>query len=265
MVAEANGHENADARLQIHNPSSLEPRNRIGEIVAIAILREIVLADPTSGTFLPSEKNLAALYDVGRSAIREALSLLATTGVVRSLHGRGTLIQDESGWNVLSPLVVTALEGTDRERKLNADLFDVRVILEDHAAVFAAREATTTERAGLVALAENLEHLALDPNVTTRELLNSDQAFHDVVATISGNAVLRQIIREVHVHSAMAWDNLEMDKDEHVRIAARHMAVAVAISEGNVEATRLAVADHMESVREEQTTKGSIAGSSSSD
>jgi DNA-binding FadR family transcriptional regulator len=96
-------------------------------------------------------------------------------------------------------------------------------------------------------------------------LLNSDQEFHDVVATISGNAVLRQIIREVHVHSAMAWDNLEMDKDEHVRIAARHMAVAVAISEGNVEATRLAVADHMESVREEQTTKGSDAGSSSPD
>jgi DNA-binding FadR family transcriptional regulator len=232
--------------------SILVSRSRIGDQVAAAILHDVVVSDATAETFLPPEKDLAHHYGVGRSAIREALSLLVTANVVQILHGKGTVIEPESQWDVLSPLVMKTLEETGHSKKLNADLFEVRRILEDYAAGFAATKATTAERQALTAKANQLVREASDPLVSTLEFLATDREFHDLLATISGNVALRQIIREMHVHLATAWTDLSLSGDERSNVAQQHVSIASAILSGDVEATRLAMTMHMNNVEDER-------------
>jgi GntR family transcriptional regulator len=44
------------------------------------------------GFRLPSEAELAELYEVARPTVRQALSLLRDRGLVVTLHGRGSLV-----------------------------------------------------------------------------------------------------------------------------------------------------------------------------
>jgi hypothetical protein len=78
-------------------------RVRLGEEVAALTLRAIALSDFPPGTFLPKEAELSALRNVSRAVVREGLQLLAPMGVVKALHGRGTVVLPEDDWNVLSP------------------------------------------------------------------------------------------------------------------------------------------------------------------
>ncbi len=50
------------------------------------------LAARTSGSPLPSERQLAAQLDAGRTTIRLILMKLATEGMIRSEHGRGYFV-----------------------------------------------------------------------------------------------------------------------------------------------------------------------------
>jgi DNA-binding FadR family transcriptional regulator len=230
-------------------------RSRIGDQVALTILHEIIASGSSAETFLPPEKDLARLLGVGRSAIREALSLLTTAHVVRILHGKGTMIESESQWDVLSPLVTRTLEESGRSAKLNSDLFEVRRILECHAAEIAATLSTAAEREALTSKADQLMEEAVERRVSTLDFLVTDREFHDVLATISGNVALRQIIRQVHVHLATAWTEVDLDMDDRAKVAKQHVEIAKAISSGDVSCARSAMTAHMNYVEEEQRSE----------
>ena len=247
---------NKASTLQSRRPTPLEPKSRIGEDVAAALMRELVASNAPAGTFLPPEKDLAAKYQVGRWAIREALSLLANTGVVKVHHGRGTTVERESNWNVLSPLVMSALEESDHYAKVTDDLFEVRAVLEDYAARVAAARATAAEREALSSKARAIVAIAENPALDTGAFLEADRDFHDFLATISGNSALRQIIREVHVHSPSTWTDVELEREDRLRSAYGHARIASAIERGDIEEARAAMAAHMDRVRTEQKLGG---------
>ena len=54
--------------------------------------RRIGRGDYPRGTFLPSEKQLAAIYNVSVSTIRKALTELSQRGFVKTINGKGTMI-----------------------------------------------------------------------------------------------------------------------------------------------------------------------------
>lgn len=245
-------HGDGVPRFRSRRATPLEPRVRIGEDVAAAILRELVLTNAPAKSFLPPEKYLAAQFQVGRWAIREALSLLANTGVVKVHHGRGTTVERESNWNVLSPLVMTALKDSDRGAKVIADLLEVRCVLEDHAAKVAAERATPAEREALSSKASSLVSIAKDPTSTTRDFLEADRDFHDFLATISGNSALRQIIREVHTYSPSTWSGVELEREDRLRSALGHEQIALAIERGDTKGAQEKMSEHMNRVRREQ-------------
>ena len=244
--------------LQSRRPTPLEPKSRIGEDVAAALLRGLVASNAPAGAFLPPEKDLALQFQVGRWAIREALSLLANTGVVKVHHGRGTTVERESNWNVLSPMVMDALKESDRYAKVTDDLFEVRTVLEDYAARVAAERATAAEREALASKAKAVVAIAENPALDTRAFLEADRDFHDFLATISGNSALRQIIREVHVHSPSTWSDVELEREDRRRSAQGHARIARTIERGDTKEARAAMAAHMERVRTEQQLGSSL-------
>jgi DNA-binding GntR family transcriptional regulator len=141
-------------------------------------LRVAILA----GKFKPDarlyETKIATELGVSRTPVREALAMLEAEELVVSVPNRGTLVRR-----------VTAEEVRET--------YDVRVVVEGHAARLAAQH--ITER-GLIRLRKlNAEMERVVNGSTSEELeirkvteLNAD--FHCVVAAVAGNRVLERTV-----------------------------------------------------------------------
>lgn len=102
--------------------------------VAAAIERRIRDGDLAPGDRLPSERDISTRFDVSRSVVREAIGRLASLGLVRSVHGSGTLVEAPSGRLV----TVRYRQLLGRGSICLQDLADVRLPLETAIAAGAA-------------------------------------------------------------------------------------------------------------------------------
>jgi DNA-binding FadR family transcriptional regulator len=226
---------------------------RLGEQVASLVLHQVAGGQAAPGTFLPPEAELAELYGVSRSAVREALQLLASVGVVSVLHGKGTVVRPESDWDVLSSIVMKALEAVGRGEQLRRDLFDVRRILECAAAEMAAKTATDAQRKAIAAKAAVLVAEAADSETPLSQFLETDRDFHDLLAQIGGNLALRQIIRQVHVYVSASWTSVLLGQSERQEVAQQHKKISDSIVAGEAGRARAAMAAHIDYAEREQT------------
>src|SRR5262245_42961065 len=67
-----------------------------GTNVASRIEEAILSGELAPGDYMPSELEISAQMDVSRSVVREALGRLASLGLVRSVHGSGTRVEEPS-------------------------------------------------------------------------------------------------------------------------------------------------------------------------
>lgn len=137
------------------------------------------------GDLIPSEKALAARFQVGRSTIREAVKSLAVLGVLEARAGGGSYVRAPTSellsgafrWGVLLS-----------ERNLD-DFVDVRALIE----VECTRRAAEHRSASLLGrLAASLERMAVcqaDHDAFTE----SDARFHLAIADAAGNPIFGTI------------------------------------------------------------------------
>jgi GntR family transcriptional regulator, transcriptional repressor for pyruvate dehydrogenase complex len=148
----------------------------VGERLAALIL---------DGTFkpgdrLPPEHELMRRFHVGRSSVREAVRGLVMVGVLDARPGRGTVVlspvQNRLGADLHAALGASALQ----------DLFEVRLLLEEHAIGRAARVATEEELDEIDRLAAAVEARV----AAGQSYFDANTAFHLAIAKASHNKVL---------------------------------------------------------------------------
>lgn len=143
--------------------------------------------DIASGKFKPGEKipaepELMKLYHVGRSTIREAIKILAISGIVKVQQGSGTFVH-------------TGSPGASIEQRLRRADFDeinvVRALLEKEMVKLAIRNHTDEQ---LAEVEENLlkRKLAIQSEMP-QKCADADIAFHMAIANASGNMVLADL------------------------------------------------------------------------
>src|SRR5450755_4904604 len=64
------------------------------EQIAVQIEKRILDGDLRNGDRLPTERELAEQFQVSRTAVREAMKILAQKGLVDMRPGRGTIVID---------------------------------------------------------------------------------------------------------------------------------------------------------------------------
>ena len=139
------------------------------------------------GDRLPNEFELAEMFEVGRSTIREAVKGLVTKGVLQVRRGAGTYVQS------LTPVEDDPLGLTAKlhdKFKLALDLFDVRLILEPEIAAKAAVYATDEDIETLKRLCKETEELYL----ADKDHMPKDIEFHTWIARCSKNQVMESLI-----------------------------------------------------------------------
>ena len=225
-------------------------QTRLYEQIAAQIRRQIVTGEVLPGHQLPTERDLAAQFQVSRTVVREALKSLTQERLIEVRPGRGTFVVDQSSEAVRDSL--RTLVAIDHTNKF-ADVIEIREILEPHIAALAAERATDKQRQELTALAREMQSSYSDLDA----FLEADHRFHMLLATASGNGVIpvligsiveliqehRRILRRHHLA-------LPLTEDNGARLAlVRHLEIIDAVLARDAPSARAAMVRHLAEVR----------------
>ena len=95
--------------MQRYSPSQRKAplrRRSLPEQVVDELGQRIVRGDFSRSGGLPTEPELSAEFGISRNAIREAIKVLASKGLLEVRPKTGTRIRTREDWNVLDPDVV---------------------------------------------------------------------------------------------------------------------------------------------------------------
>jgi DNA-binding GntR family transcriptional regulator len=170
------------------------------------------------------EDGLGSELEIGRTPVREAIKRLALENLVTVFPRRGTFA---------SEINITDL----------ADISDVRVQLEGHAAYRAAQRISDAQR---LQLDELLDELADSQGSDDLEaLMTLDAAVHRFVHHCAGNPYLEETLGRYFNLSLRIW-HLVIDRLPHLFTRVHeHDDLLRAISDGDAERSREIIAEHI--------------------
>lgn len=159
-------------------------RKKTSELVLEELKKMIKAGEFPANSKLPSEMELAKLFDVSRAPIREALSVLAASGVIESRQGGRSWVKDT---DLAKKLESVQFEMIGMEEVL--DLLEMRTIIESEAAFLAAQRHT---HADLKDLANSLEVFSLTVKDSHTVGFEADYDFHRIIVRSACNPFLTQ-------------------------------------------------------------------------
>jgi GntR family transcriptional repressor for pyruvate dehydrogenase complex len=189
------------------------------------------------GDRMPSERQLAEAFGVGRSAMREGLKALTFLGLLEVRHGDGTYLKRAD--SALLPRVVEW--GLLLGERRTLDLVEARQKIEAVIAGLAAERRSAADLVELRRLLDRLRRLQDDP----AGFVEADVAFHLRLAEAADNTALRDILSGIQallrawIGRVIAAGNVDISYQEHVPIFS-------AVERGDAAAATSAMAAHME-------------------
>lgn len=210
-------------------------RKLLGEQIEEQILNYILEKPLEVGDKLPNEFELAELFQVGRSTIREAVKGLVTKGVLEVRRGAGTYVSSTSTIED-DPLGLAKLHD---KYQLALELFDVRLILEPEIAAKAAEYATEEDIIQLTRLCDETEQLYL----SGQNHMTKDIEFHTCIAKCSKNRVVESLIPIIN-SAITTFANLT-HRTLRTETISTHRAVTEAIADHDSTGARCAMVMHL--------------------
>lgn len=162
-------------------------KERLSVMVTDAIKEIIRTEQLKSGDRLYSEKELVKKLEVSRSSIREALRMLEVSGVVKVYQGKGVFISDAK--DSAHPVKEWVVENADALR----EHFEVRLLIEPHAAAVACKKAEQKDIDALKNLYDAFVHAVEQGDVM--QAIAHDSAFHLAVAKATKNRTLAVLMK----------------------------------------------------------------------
>ncbi|QQK75029.1 FadR family transcriptional regulator [Salicibibacter cibarius] len=220
---------------------------KIYEIVADDIKGRIDNGELQPGDRLDSVERLARQFNVGRSAVREALSALKAIGLVDIKHGEGTFIKSANRLSL--KLSVSALLSMRPEEI--SELLEVRKIVEVGAAGSAAYR---REEHQLPVIEEALQQMAV-PISDGKLGEEADWQFHLAIARATQNNMLVDLLeniakktKQTMLETRRIW--LFSEKVSAERLYEQHVCIYEAIKAKDAVLAQQRMREHLESVEQ---------------
>ncbi|MBS4206028.1 FadR/GntR family transcriptional regulator [Lederbergia citrea] len=218
---------------------------KLYEEVAEAIHESIRSGQLKPGDRLDSVEQLAENFQVGRSAIREALSALRAMGLVEMKQGEGTYIKEFSSDQIAFPLSTAILMNkTDV-----ANLLEVRKIIETGTVASASKNRTDENLKAMEAALEEMK--TANGNKELGE--KADLEFHLAIAEASQNQLLSSLLNHVSLlmqetmkETRKLWLYSKQTTTE--KLYDEHKKIYEAISYGDENRARKSMLEHLENV-----------------
>lgn len=208
--------------------------------MAEQLRRHIGLGVVAAGQVLPSERELASMFGVGRATIQAAIRLLAAHGLVESRRGRGggTFViepaRDEASHQRV--LLELKLARVDVEEAL---LY--RRVIEEGSVRLACKNATKSDIKKLDAFRAQMEEAQSD-----LQFHRYDNEFHIQLGQAAGSKLLREAAERSRLELNSAILALPETDVWHERINREHDAIVRAIEAHDQRAAARRMSRHLD-------------------
>ena len=190
-----------------------------------------------SGDQLPVERELAEVFRVSRSSVREALRSLESQGFIESRQGDGTYIASQPIESLLSPLASVIL--TEKDDQM--ELFEMRRMIEPDLAYLAAERATEEE---IEMMAEVLD-LQEEQIARGESAKDVDKNFHYIMARAAKNKALLRITDNIIDLLAESREQYLQVEGRPQKSILRHRKVLEAIRARDPERAEKCMLEHL--------------------
>jgi GntR family transcriptional repressor for pyruvate dehydrogenase complex len=220
-------------------------KTKISEDIFIQLKDMIKDGTYKPGDKLPTESELTEMFGVSRTPVREALSVLEASGMIKSRHGGGSVVQAVS---VVSLMEESILEVVEIDEVLQ--LLEVRIILESEAAALAAAR---RQQADIVVIEAALEEIRRA--ISAEETIGHEQDifFHRSILEAAHNPILQKTMEGI---GNLYYNSVRFSLNKNVglyekrrRVFHEHEQIAAAIRDGNSDAARKATVEHLSNAR----------------
>jgi len=154
--------------------------------VAREIARKILSAQLTQNEIIPGEKLLCEQFNVSRTALREAIKLLTSKGLLESKPKVGTRVTTREQWNFLDAQLLSWVNDLGDNEAVFKEFITLRRAIEPAAAALTAINATAEQRILLTQTFEEMEHVA--HHFDAARWVEVDVQFHRLIFLSTGNS-----------------------------------------------------------------------------
>ncbi|MFN7927985.1 MAG: FadR/GntR family transcriptional regulator [Blastocatellia bacterium] len=193
------------------------------------------------GHRLPAERELAEMFGVSRSSLRQALKVLEIMGVISQRVGDGTYLNTAAPTILAEPLeFLVLLDGISFH-----ELMEARLIVEPELAARAALRATAEDLTELQQALADMEAYRDDHT----HFIAYDVLFHQTIFRVAGNRVCSLMFTVVH-QSLEKFISLTSQVVTPEHTLQFHKRIYAAIKRKNAEEARRRMAEHLEDAQD---------------
>jgi len=205
--------------------------------VAREIGLQIIEGELPPGAVLPNEADFGMQLGVSRTALREAVKVLAAKGLLEVRRKTGTRVRPRHDWNALDPDVLNWLFSGKGFALGMPDLLELRLIIEPSGARLAAQRATD-ENLTEIENALGAMETAIEDSATSVE---ADLHFHLAVLDATHNAFMRPFGALIQEALRASFKLTNRDRPAFERSLRRHRDVFEAIRRRDPEGAEAAM------------------------
>lgn len=156
-------------------------------LIASDLARKILAGHLKVGDVLPSEAELCVSFGVSRTALREALKLLSSKGLLESRPKIGTRVRDRPHWNILDVQLLEWMNGIEATEEMYHQFLEFRRVIEPQATRLAAVNASKEQRIELSRLYREMSAISATKPFDQSRWLEIDTAFHRLIFLSTDN------------------------------------------------------------------------------
>lgn len=218
-------------------------KKRIYQEIIDQVKAAIVSGKIQPGDKLPSERTLAEKFQVSRTTIKEAMTVMEAMGLIEIRTGVGTFLREvNSGMSTILDDIFVDNETFIRE------LVEFRQAVEVDSAYYAAIRGTDEDKKILWKKFEEMEQAVSQQKLSTR----SDYSFHMQIAYMSGNTLFMKAMEQIsdHLFKIVTKNSINTlaGAGNPASVLEEHRAIFKAIQNGDGMTARKAMRHHLDSV-----------------
>ncbi len=211
--------------------------SNLTEHVTKTLGRSIVSGEYEPGAVVQIHE-LCTTFDASRTVIREAVKALTAKGMVTSRASLGSIVLEETEWNLSDPDVLAwFLHRKGSRLQLIREFNDFRIAIEPTAAALAAARGDAESISAIHAALERMRAAERGED----DSLDSDVEFHVAILEASGNRFFFNMRHTIDVALRISIQVTNRQKSVAVASAADHAKVADAIGAGDEAGARQAM------------------------
>ncbi|KEY56623.1 FadR/GntR family transcriptional regulator [Serratia sp. DD3] len=203
-------------------------QRNLSYLLAEKLGRKILAGEYQAGSILPGEMELGEKFGVSRTAVREAVKILAAKGMLLPRPRIGTRVMPQNQWNFLDQDLLTWWMTKENFDQIMQHFLILRASLEPQACSLAATQATPHQKTQLTLLMAEMK--ALHINFDRDHWIDIDTRYHQLIYQASDNPFL---ISFANLFSSVYRNYFQAITDNEVIKLQQHQAIVDAIIAGD--------------------------------